>query len=148
MVSNIPFGSHQPEWKAYLKTYSSIFGWNFRKIDLTIYLPSGIFGIFWQMVCTLAITTETPAPGEETCWNARLFDIASKIKVLTNICSKCTVHVGREKYTNFNDKKLFKYVLIALNLQVIISGHQWAGRPQMVRILAFPTSSLLLFVYR
>ena len=30
MVSNIPFGSYQPEWKDYLKTYSSIFGWNWR----------------------------------------------------------------------------------------------------------------------
>ena len=26
MVNNIPFGSYQPEWKDYLKTYSSIFG--------------------------------------------------------------------------------------------------------------------------
>ena len=34
MVSNIPFGSYQPEWKDYLKTYSSIFGWNFRKVTL------------------------------------------------------------------------------------------------------------------
>ena len=31
MVSNIPFGSYQPEWKDYLKMYSSIFSWNFRK---------------------------------------------------------------------------------------------------------------------
>ena len=34
MVSNIPFGSYQPEWTDYLKTYSSIFGWNFRKVTL------------------------------------------------------------------------------------------------------------------
>ena len=34
MVSNIPFGLYQPEWKDYLKTYSSIFGWNFRKVTL------------------------------------------------------------------------------------------------------------------
>ena len=34
MVSNIPFGSYQPEWTDYLKTYSSIFGWNFRKATL------------------------------------------------------------------------------------------------------------------
>ena len=32
MVSNIPFGSYQLEWKDYLKTYSSIFGWNLRKV--------------------------------------------------------------------------------------------------------------------
>ena len=49
MVSNIPFGSYQPEWKDYLKTYSSIFGW---KSDLTIYLPSGISEILFQMVST------------------------------------------------------------------------------------------------
>ena len=35
MVSNIPFGSYQPEWMDYLKTYSSIFGWNFRKVHKT-----------------------------------------------------------------------------------------------------------------
>ena len=34
MVSNIPFVSYQPEWKDYLKTYSSIFDWNFRKVTL------------------------------------------------------------------------------------------------------------------
>ena len=34
MVSNILFGSYQPEWTDYLKTYSSIFGWNFRKVTL------------------------------------------------------------------------------------------------------------------
>ena len=36
MVSNIPFGSYQPEWKDYLKTYSSIFGWKFRKVTLPL----------------------------------------------------------------------------------------------------------------
>ena len=34
MVSNIPFGSYQPEWKDYFKTLSSIFGRNFRKVTL------------------------------------------------------------------------------------------------------------------
>ena len=28
MVSNIPFGLYEPEWTDYLKTFSSIFGWN------------------------------------------------------------------------------------------------------------------------
>ena len=32
MVSNIPFGSYHPKWTGYLTTYSSIFGWNFRKV--------------------------------------------------------------------------------------------------------------------
>ena len=31
---NIPFGLYQPEWTDYLKMYSSIFGWNFRKVTL------------------------------------------------------------------------------------------------------------------
>ena len=35
MLSNIPFGSYQPEWKDYLKTYSSIFGWNWR-LEVTL----------------------------------------------------------------------------------------------------------------
>ena len=68
MVSNIPFGSYQPEWKDYLKKYSlSIrqkrlilrlqkvllnFRLEFPKSDLTIYLPSGISEIFCQMVST------------------------------------------------------------------------------------------------
>ena len=39
MVSNIPFGSYQPEWEDYVKTYSSIFDWNFRKVTLH-HLPS------------------------------------------------------------------------------------------------------------
>ena len=52
MVSNIPFGSYQPEWKDYLKTYSSIFGWKFRKVNLPFTVPSGISEIFCQMVST------------------------------------------------------------------------------------------------
>ena len=51
MVSNIPFGLYEPEWTDYLKTFSSIFGWN-----LTIYLPSGISEIFCQMVSTPGLT--------------------------------------------------------------------------------------------
>ena len=93
---------------------------------------------------SLAVSTEAPAPGEETCWNARLFDITSKIKVLTNICSKCTVFMLAERSRQTSMTKNFlSTVLIALNLIVRSSGHQWAGRPQMVRILAFSTSSLL-----
>ena len=36
VYSNIPFGSYQPEWTDFLKTYMypSIFGWNFRKVTL------------------------------------------------------------------------------------------------------------------
>ena len=43
MVSNIPFGSYQPEWMDYLKTYSSIFGWNFRKVALPFALHLDFF---------------------------------------------------------------------------------------------------------
>ena len=56
MVSNIPFGLYEPEWTDYLKTYSSIFGWN-----LTIYLPSGISEIFCQMVSTLGRSRQEAA---------------------------------------------------------------------------------------
>ena len=50
MVSNIPFGSYQPEWKDYLKTYSSIFGWNFRKVTLPFTFHPEIpkFSVRWQ----------------------------------------------------------------------------------------------------
>ena len=54
MVSNIPFGSYQPELKDYLKTYVLLdFRLEFPKSDLTIYLPSGISEIFCQMVSSL-----------------------------------------------------------------------------------------------
>ena len=37
MVSNILFGSYQLEWTDYLKTYSSIVGWNFQKVTFTFH---------------------------------------------------------------------------------------------------------------
>ena len=50
IVSNIPFGSYQPEWTDYLKTYSSIFGWNFRKVTLpfTFHPEFPKFSVKWQ----------------------------------------------------------------------------------------------------
>ena len=49
MVSDIPFGSYQPEWKDYLKTYSSIFDWNFQKVTLpfTFHPEFPKFSIKW-----------------------------------------------------------------------------------------------------
>ena len=74
MVRNIPFGSYQPEWKDYLKTYSSIFGWNFRKV--TIYLPSGISEIFCQMVSTPGLSTfrleSSSTPVTYPHWNSKV----------------------------------------------------------------------------
>ena len=50
MVSNIPFASYQPEWKDYLKTHSSILGWNFWKVTLSFTLHPEIpkFSVKWQ----------------------------------------------------------------------------------------------------
>ena len=49
MVSNIPFGLYEPEWTDYLKTYSSIFGWNFRKVTLpfTLHPEFPKFSVKW-----------------------------------------------------------------------------------------------------
>ena len=101
----------------------------------------------------LAVTTEAPAPGEETCWNARLFDITSKIKVLTNICSKWTVFMLAERSRQTSMTKNFlSTVLIALN---DYSHQQWtsmswssANGSYTCFFDVVAVASLLVFVYR
>ena len=52
MVSNILFGLYEPEWTDYLKTYSSIFGWNFRKVTspFTFHPEFPKFSVKWFSV--------------------------------------------------------------------------------------------------
>ena len=88
MVSNIPFGSYQPEWKDYLKTYCSIFGWKFRKVTLPFYLPPAISEIFCQMVSTPCSSVDWNQEGwqtliqSETCWDAQDHGILIKTSYL------------------------------------------------------------------
>ena len=53
MLSKIPFGLYQPEWKLGLPQNILLNFWlEFPKRDLTIYLPSRILEIFCQIVST------------------------------------------------------------------------------------------------
>ena len=49
LVSNILFGSYQPEWMEYFKTYSLIFFWNFLKVTLpfTFHPEFPKFSVMW-----------------------------------------------------------------------------------------------------
>ena len=69
--SNIPFGSCQPEWTDYLKTYSSIFGWkisekwpyhvpfilNFRNFLSNGKHPSSTLGVFCKIFSKLFVVS-------------------------------------------------------------------------------------------
>ena len=57
MVSNIPFGSYQPEWTDYLKTYSLIFGWNFRNFLANGKHPSSTLGLFCKIFSKLFVVS-------------------------------------------------------------------------------------------
>ena len=53
MVSNIPFGSYQPEWK----TYSPLFSVRISE-KWPYHLPSGIFEVLCQMVSTPGVEND------------------------------------------------------------------------------------------
>ena len=104
IVNNIPFGSYQPEWKDYLKTYSSIFGWNFRKVNLpfTFHPEFPKFSVKWYALHVSCIITSSIIPSQS------FFNIWTCGR-LTVLC--CSVHIevtfwtGNTYFLCFSEKQ-------------------------------------------
>ena len=127
MVSNVTFGSYQPEWTDYLKTYSSIFGWNFRKV-------------------TLPFTFHPEFPKFSVKWKAPLLHWSAINQILKGLCSGWLVQFDYTTHVPICYRTWEYTDKIAASCQTVVRDTQRQFPPKYIKIIFLAIQSTLWYL--